>query len=71
MLALIVSIEINSQYGILYAPFKYGLEHYVKDGRFFNCCDESSIIRLIKGRHEMELVITWITQDQRINRKHE
>jgi hypothetical protein len=59
------------QYGILYASFKYGTEEYEKDGRYFNCYDESSISELFAKNEKLKLLKMWVSNDSRLNRTHE
>lgn len=68
---LFLMSEALKQYGILYASFKYGTEEYEKDGRYFNCYDESSIAQLSSIPKVLQLLKMWISEDLRSDRKHE
>jgi len=59
------------QYGILYASFKYGIEEYEKDCRYFNCFDEVSVTELMKTQQEITLLKKWVTNDQRPDKNDE
>ena len=59
------------QYGFIYASFKYGTEEYEKDGRLFNCYDESSIVQLLNKLEILDLFKLWVSNDSRPNRQHE
>lgn len=57
--------------GILYASFKYGDIEVERDGRLFNCYDETSI-KLLMGKHsELEIVKIWRSYDARPDKKDE
>ncbi len=43
--------------GVLYASFKHGNQEYEKDGRYFNCYDETSINELINKNPSLKFQI--------------
>jgi SAM-dependent methyltransferase len=54
--------------GIFYASFKDGHGECHRDGRLFTDMDEASIIELVAGMVELELVQLWHTDDLRPGR---
>lgn len=59
------------QNGVLYASFKYGDKEYEKEGRYFNCYDESSINELINKNKPLSLIKFWTANDNRPGQEDE
>lgn len=57
--------------GILYASFKYGNSEHVKDGRYFNDCNEIKVVELFKYSKGWKEVKCYITKDVRSGREDE
>ncbi|HEX8279039.1 MAG TPA: class I SAM-dependent methyltransferase [Segetibacter sp.] len=62
------ALKVN---GVLYASFKYGDREYEKEGRYFNCYDESSIDELINKNNSLTLIKRWTSSDSRTGRQDE
>lgn len=60
-----------SKDGILYASFKYGDAEVEREGRYFNCYDETAIKSLIEKQPELEIVKVWRSYDARPDKKDE
>ena len=57
--------------GILYASFKYGDAEVEREGRYFNCCDETAITSLLEKQPELEITKVWRSYDVRPDKKDE
>ncbi len=57
------------QSGILYVSFKYGDTQRDKDGRSFTDINEQRLASLVLNLNHIELGSTWITEDNRPNRR--
>jgi SAM-dependent methyltransferase len=57
--------------GVIYMSFKYGDKEYEKDGRYFNCYDETTYRNLVQSIPELKIKEIFITTDARPSRKGE
>ena len=56
--------------GIFYSSYKYGDKEETRNGRYFNCYNEESMLKLVtKTKFKVEKI--WITSDVRENRDNE
>lgn len=71
-------IEILAKYksvlkpqGVMYMSFKYGTDHYTKNGREFYCYTEETINDLIKQVGDYDVLESYVTGDVRNERSEE
>jgi len=71
-------IDILSKYksvlkpqGVMYMSFKYGTDHYVKNGREFYCYTEETIQDLINQVGDYDVLESYVTSDVREERSGE
>jgi len=57
--------------GVMYMSFKYGTDHYVKNGREFYCYTEDTIQNLISQVGDYDILDTYVTGDVRDERSVE
>ncbi|MGB9975994.1 MAG: SAM-dependent methyltransferase, partial [Thermovenabulum sp.] len=57
--------------GIFYSSFKYGNGEEIRNGRFFNNYDESSLCELLKNHQYFSILEIKITRDVRKGREDE
>lgn len=57
--------------GVLYASFKYGEGEREVNGRCFTDMNEEKLKNLVAKASSLSISKTWLTQDQRPERKHE
>lgn len=63
--------SILKPFGVMYMSFKYGTEHYVKNGREFYCYTEDTIQSLIRQVGDYDVLETYVTSDVRDDRSGE
>lgn len=57
--------------GIWYVSFKYGDKQREKDGRSFTDINEQRLTKLVSSLNNIDISLTWITEDNRPDRNEE